>query len=650
MIKKLLIANRGEIACRIIGTAKRMSMETIAVYSEADANARHVRMADQSVCIGPASATESYLNSCAIVEAAKTTGAHAIHPGYGFLAENAEFAETVRAAGLICVGPPTQAIRDMAAKDHAKAIMTAANVPVVPGYYGSDQSLKRLAQEARQVGYPILLKAALGGGGKGMRIVQKQSELKDAVDGARREALSAFGDDRLLIERYLTKTRHIEIQVFADQQGNVVHLFERDCSLQRRHQKVIEEAPAPGMSVMLREEMGAAAIAAAKAVAYEGAGTVEFLLAPDNSFYFMEMNTRLQVEHPVSEFITGLDFVEWQLRIADGEPLPLQQADITLTGHAVEARLYAEDAENSFLPVPGQIRHLKWPDARDNLRIDSGVDEGDVVSPYYDPMIAKIIGYGETRTEAIASLVDALHQIEIMGPGQNIRFLIYLLNSKSFSDGTADTATVDGLIPADFAVTADQKNGVLLAVANQVFQKPAQNTSIYEESPNDAHSPWGENDGWRLGGEFIQSIRLGLNGCHYRISKKARAGATLFEINGELIDTSSVEGLKVISDGKSFHVFDACGPMASIAHELEDIASSTGAFGNSFAAPMPGKITAVHVACGDKVTAGDILVVLEAMKMEHTISAPKAGVIESVFVKVGEQIDEGVELLTMRAI
>ncbi len=632
-----------------MATAKRLEVKTVAVYSEVDSEARHVRLADEAVCIGPAAAAESYLNISEILKAAKAVGADAVHPGYGFLAENADFAEAVRAAGLVFVGPPTQAIRDMGAKDNAKAIMAAAHVPIVPGYYGADQSHERLREAAREVGYPVLLKAALGGGGKGMRIVQRKADLGDAINSAKREALSAFGDDHLLVERYLTKTRHIEIQVFGDHQGNVVHLFERDCSLQRRHQKVIEEAPAPGMTAKLRAEMGAAAVAAARAVAYEGAGTVEFLLAPDNAFYFMEMNARLQVEHPVSEWITGLDFVEWQLRIADGEPLPLAQTDIKMTGHAVEARLYAEDPDHSFLPVPGRVGHLEWPAKTDRLRIDTGIDEGDNVSAYYDPMIAKVIGYGETRADAIAVLDQALRQTEIIGAGQNIRFLTYLLNSKPFLEGKADTSFVDSLSQSDFALSEDRKYSTLIAAAEHCFTSSGRRNVGETENQKDVNSPWRVCDGWRLGGETALHIRLDMDDTLYRVSKRNKSGRILYTINGAPWDMGAYADVRLLPCGSDLQAFDSQGPVGLVYCWPFDMVGSEGTSENAFLAPMPGKITVVNIASGDRVAAGDVLVVLEAMKMEHTITSPRSGVIETVFVKVGEQIDEGSELLAMEA-
>lgn len=647
MIKKLLIANRGEIACRIMRTAHRMGIVTVGVYSDADENALHVRNADQSVSIGPASALESYLNIDAILEAAKQTGADSIHPGYGFLAESAAFAEAVRKAGLIFVGPPTAAIHAMGAKDNAKALMAEADVPLVPGYYGSDQTVACLVREAKKIGYPILLKAVMGGGGKGMRIVHSDAELKPAIEGAKREAASSFGDDRLLIETYLADTRHVEMQVFADCDGNTVHLFERDCSLQRRHQKVIEEAPAPGMSESLRRKMGASAIAAAKTVGYEGAGTVEFLLSPDGRYFFMEMNTRLQVEHPVSELITGLDFVEWQLRIASGEKLPLSQDQIKLRGHAVEARLYAEDPTKDFLPAPGTIDHLQWPKQSDKLRIDAGVEAGDVISAHYDPMIAKVIGYGESRSEAISQLINALGQTEIVGPGVNIGFLIHLLRSEPFEEGQANTSYVDGLSASSYAISEAEKNKALATAAQHFFSEMDRLDKTRLNASQDPYTPWSSNSGWRLAGNVSRQLTLVLNEERYLVVEKARPDGFGVEIDGRIIDIDLNSTLKVLEVSGVAHMFGPEGPVSIKKYDPLQTGAASGTGGNPFSAPMPGKITLVNISVGDLVREGDSLIVLEAMKMEHAIIAPFDGVVEDVFVSTDQLVDEGVELLAM---
>src|SRR6266853_754818 len=449
MFKKILIANRGEIACRVIKTARRLGVATVAVYSEADANARHVRLADEAVLIGPAAARESYLVGERILEVAKRTGAEAIHPGYGFLSENEEFAEACEKAGVVFIGPPASAIRAMGSKSAAKALMGAAGVPLTPGYHGDNQDPAFLAQQADQIGYPVLIKASSGGGGKGMRRVDAAADFEAALASCKREAANAFGDEQVLVEKYVLKPRHIEIQVFGDKHGNCVYLFERDCSVQRRHQKVLEEAPAPGMTAERRAKMGAAAVAAAKAVGYVGAGTVEFIAEQDERFYFMEMNTRLQVEHPVTEAITGQDLVEWQLRVAAGEPLPLRQEQLHLHGHAIEARLCAENPDANFLPATGRLDVLRWPDEhvvfrRDGfVRVDAGVGEGDAISPFYDSMIAKLIVWGETREQALARLDDALARTHIVGPHTNVAFLRRVVNSASFARADLDTALIE---------------------------------------------------------------------------------------------------------------------------------------------------------------------------------------------------------------
>ena len=648
MIKKLLIANRGEIACRIIQTAHRMGIETVAVYSEPDKNSLHVRSANQAILIGPASLIESYLSIEAILRAAKSLGVDSIHPGYGFLSENADFADAVRSVGLVFVGPSGQAIRDMGAKDNAKALMAKANVPIVPGYYGRDQSRATFVKEASDIGYPVLLKPALGGGGKGMRVVESELELGAAIDSAKREAISSFGDDRLLIERYLTKTRHIEFQVFADFHGNLVHLFERDCSMQRRHQKIMEEAPAPGITPELREQMGAAALAAVSTIDYEGAGTVEFLLESDNSFYFMEMNTRLQVEHPVSEYITGLEFVEWQIHVANGEVLPLKQSEIQLNGHAVEVRLYAEDPENNFMPAQGTIKHLKWPNENENCRIDSGIENGDVVSPHYDPMIAKVIGCGETREIAIAALIKALNEIEIIGIGQNLGFLLNMLNAKPFVDGIVDTAYVDSLGVEDFALPKEMKYQALAIAAKHIIAAGDYLNTSRALSLMDPYSPWGECDGWRLGVNQNISVKLTLTGDIIQVSEYVSDGQLLYEIDGYKVIIDKNINHKLVENGSDIVVFGLGRPVSISAFDPFDIEGSSTVQGNSFAAPMPGKITAVNITAGDAVKSGDVLVVLEAMKMEHSIRSPGDGVIVAVHENFGNQVDEGTILLEMK--
>ena len=654
MIKKLLIANRGEIACRVMRTAADMGIRTVAVYSDADANAMHVRRADQAVNVGPAEAVKSYLNVDAILNAARETGADAVHPGYGFFSENADFADAVRAAGMIFVGPPSQAIRDMGAKDNAKAIMEKANVPIVPGYYGADQSLDLFKSECGKIGYPVLLKAALGGGGKGMRVVNSASELEDGIAGAKRESLGAFGDDRLLIEKYLTNTRHVEVQVFADSQGNCVHLFERDCSLQRRHQKIIEEAPAPGLSDDVRKSMGEAAVRAAQAVNYEGAGTVEFLLGSDGHFYFMEMNTRLQVEHPVSEMITGTDLVEWQLRVAAGEALAVSQGEITCSGHAIEARLYAEDPSNGFMPAPGPVHHLVWPKNGDGVRIDTGVAAGDVISPHYDPMIAKVICWGETRDEARQKLHDSLSELQIIGPGSNSAFLNFLLDHPVFREARMDTAFVDGLDDASYAPADEPQKAALVAAAEYVVWKRDDVSNKRAQVSSDPYSPWNMSHSWRMNDTSHQDLTFlfgsGEEVLSYHVSIFHEGIESRFSIEGEQVDADGVARAReaeVVDVAGTINVFGFDLPVSLTLFDPITAAGEHEGTHSSFASPMPGRIAAVEVSEGESVAKGDVLVVVEAMKMEHAITAPRDGVVGQIMCAVGDQVDEGHELLKM---
>lgn len=664
MFQKILIANRGEIACRVMRTADRMGMATVAVYSDADADAPHVRMAGQSVRLGPAPANESYLLAERVLEAAKATGADAVHPGYGFLSENARFAEAVRAAGMVFVGPPTKAIDAMGAKDNAKAIMEKAGVPVVPGYYGEDQSDENLAASAAEIGYPVLLKAAMGGGGKGMRVVERAEDLPEAAASARREGLSSFGDGRLLVEKYLIKPRHVEVQVFADSHGNCVHLFERDCSLQRRHQKVIEEAPAPGMTNELRARMGDAAVAAAKAVGYENAGTVEFLLDAEGGFYFMEMNTRLQVEHPVTEMITGQDLVEWQFRAAAGEALPMAQDDLTINGHAMEARLYAEDPDAGFLPAPGAIHHLAFPVASENLRIDTGVETGGVVSSHYDPMIAKVIVWDRDRETARRRLVGALSGIEVVGPVVNGAFLRFLAEHADFASGDIDTGLIDRLNPSDFAANDRPTEAALICAGLFVLADRARYARADAARRGDAHSPWAHSDCWRVNDAAHQDLMFKHGDQAIEVSVTQRGGAYAFQIvdDGEVRDFA-VEG-SVAADGAIHAVIGGQGHDARVVAvdgdfsvfmagrvyrmRLADPALAAAADDGEapvLASPMPGKVVAVNVAAGDNVTAGTTLVVLEAMKMEHAIKAPVDGCVTAIHYGVGDQVEEGVDLI-----
>jgi acetyl/propionyl-CoA carboxylase alpha subunit len=625
VITSLLIANRGEIARRIIQTARRLRIRTIAVYSEADGGALHVRDADQAVEIGPAPAAQSYLDGKRIIAAAKATGAEAIHPGYGFLAENAEFAEAVLAAGLVWVGPPPAAIRAMGLKDAAKRLMQRAGVPVTPGYMGDNQDEEALARAAAVVGFPIMIKAVAGGGGKGMRKVEAAEDFAWALASAKREAKAAFGDDRVLLEKAIERPRHIEVQVFADTEGALVHLFERDCSLQRRHQKVIEEAPAPGMTAAVRAVICDAALKAAQVVGYEGAGTVEFIadasegLRPDR-IWFMEMNTRLQVEHPVTEAITGLDLVEWQLRVASGEPLPLTQDKIAINGHAMEARLYAEDPANGFLPSTGRLDyfHLPW-----SVRRDNAVDHGDEVTPYYDPMIAKLIAHADTRQAAIVDLAEACADVQVWPVKTNAGFLTRLLKDAEFRAGDVDT----GLIArrAESLTTKPAPSADVLAVAAWMRLKIAAPLA-------DRASPWIQASGFRLNAPPKVEVRLQYGGETLAIPGDPPA----HEVLGAVYLDSRVI---VFEAGETYEFSD---PSAVVA------AAAAGGDGG-VRAPMPGKIAAVHVAAGAKVARGEALVTLEAMKMEHALTAPFDGVVAEVGAVLGEQVSEGAMLARVEA-
>ena len=589
MFDKILIANRGEIACRVIKTARRMGIRSVAVYSEADVGARHVRLADEAVLLGPAPARESYLAVDRIVAACRQTGAQAVHPGYGFLAENADFADACAAGGIVFIGPPAAAIRAMGSKSEARKLMEKAGVPLTPGYHGDEQAADFLRAQADAIGYPVLIKAAAGGGGKGMRAVACAEDFAAALASCRREAQAAFGDEHVLIEKYLQPARHIEIQVFGDTQGNVIHLFERDCSVQRRHQKVLEEAPAPGMTPARRAALGQAAVAAAQAVGYVGAGTVEFLVAPDGAFHFMEMNTRLQVEHPVTEMITGLDLVEWQLRVAAGEPLPLAQEQLAIRGHALEARIYAEDPDKGFLPSAGRLVHLAPPEESPHVRVDSGVEQGDAIAPHYDPMISKLIVWDETRARALARMRQALAQYRIAGVANNVGFLARLVACPAFAAADLDT----GLIERE-----------------QDFLFPRGDAA---RTAADPHSPWRLRDGWRMNSAARRELTF-------------RAGAT----------------------GKSIAVaYRAEG--SGFALEADGQASTAGGCDASLTAPMPGKVVALLAERGARVEKGAPLLILEAMKMEHTIAAPAAGTVKTFRCGVGDQVAEGAELVEFEA-
>lgn len=662
MFSKILIANRGEIACRVAASARRMGVKTVAVYSDADAQARHVAVCDEAVLIGSSAASESYLLGDRIISAALATGAQAIHPGYGFLSENADFADACVAAGLVFIGPPAAAMRAMGSKSAAKTLMEQAAVPLVPGYHGERQEAEFLQQQADLIGYPVLLKASAGGGGKGMRVIEAPTDFKAALASCKREAMSSFGDDKVLVEKYLQRPRHIEIQVFADGFGNCVYLFERDCSVQRRHQKVLEEAPAPGMSAERRAAMGQAAVAAAQAVGYVGAGTVEFIANQDGSFYFMEMNTRLQVEHPVTEMITGTDLVAWQLLVANGGALPLRQDQLTIHGHAIEARIYAENPDKGFLPSTGTLRLLDMPSAVNfelggqpdpaAVRIDSGVRAGDTISPFYDPMIAKLIVWGPDRNAALARMSQALEQVQLVGLASNVAFLQRLVRSQSFATADLDTGLIERnqaeLFPAQVAPAF--KALALAAISIILAERTDQQTD-----------PWGSSQGWRMNHQLIRCFKFT---CHeqsvevsvaysaqgWMVSAGAeQASVQLRHLDGETlglqIGSQSVTAT-VVRHHETVHVFcqgqhlelDYADPLLH--------AGASEAEAGRLTAPMPGKIVALLVAIGQTVAKGDALLIMEAMKMEHTIAAPRAGVVKELRYLIGDQVTDGAQLLT----
>jgi acetyl-CoA carboxylase biotin carboxylase subunit len=638
MFRSLLIANRGEIARRVMRTAQRLGLRTVAVYSDADEHALHVAMADEAVRIGPPPARESYLKAPAILAAAKQTGAEAIHPGYGFLSENAEFAEACATAGIVFVGPPPSAIRAMGLKDQAKALMAKAGVPVVPGYLGKEQSVKRLTEEADRIGYPVLIKAVAGGGGKGMRRVDSRADFVSALEGARREATSAFGDDHVLLEKYVSRARHIEMQVFADNHGNAVHLFERDCSLQRRHQKVIEEAPAPGMPHDMRTQMGEAAVKAAKAVGYSGAGTVEFIADASDGlkadrFWFMEMNTRLQVEHPVTEAITGLDLVEWQLRVAAGEKLPLTQIEIPLNGHAIEARLYAEDPQHDFLPSTGTLERLHLPD--DAVRVDSGVREGDAVTPFYDPMIAKVIAHAQTHAGAAAKLAHALEETQIAGLRTNNAFLIRALKQPEFIAGEIDT----GFIPRHQAELIPEKSDAPEYVLAQAALFLVQERQRAHRS----NDPWDCDNGFRLAGDARETIDFVVGGKRRPVQIVHRRNGSLALGDGSPMADTHLDAVRLRSG--DIAVFDRGETWTLSLYDPFAAAEQQGSATDRITAPMPGKVIQVLVRSGEAVKRGQPLAVLEAMKMEHTLAASADALIATVEVSPGDQVNEGAVII-----
>ena len=673
MFTKILIANRGEIACRVAATCSKMAIKTVAVYSDADAYAKHVAMCDEAVYIGGNSPKDSYLRWEKIIDVAKATGAQAIHPGYGFLSENDAFATACKAAGLVFIGPPASAIKAMGLKAESKQLMEKAGVPLVPGYHGTNQEPLFLQTESNRIGYPVLIKASAGGGGKGMRIVEKEADFAAALASCKREAINSFGDDAVLIEKYVQRPRHIEIQVFGDAHGNYVYLFERDCSVQRRHQKVLEEAPAPGLSEEMRAQMGATAVAAARAVSYVGAGTVEFIVEQKHDgsmqYFFMEMNTRLQVEHPVTEAITGLDLVEWQLRVASGEPLPLKQEQLRIKGHAIEARICAESPDNQFLPATGTLHVYSLPpsvafERSDNsiaaVRVDSGVRVGDTISPYYDSMIAKLIVHGDTREQALALMDAALAKTHIVGLNTNVQFLRYVVRSDSFAQVNLDT----GLIPREEAALFNQEPvGVELAVAAAVVH------TLHAESERSASKatavwtdPWRKSDGWQAYGIHARAFEFEFHGekvtaqlrylhdgaLHLSVGddssalsySRIDAGFDLSFLNQRII-------LKTYKNSDLVSVFTGKGATQIVAIDLLEHAGETHEEGGRLTAPMPGKVVSFSVKAGDKVVKGQALAVMDAMKMEHTINSPVDGVVQELLYLPGDQVIEGAELLKL---
>jgi 3-methylcrotonyl-CoA carboxylase alpha subunit len=654
VLRRLLIANRGEIVCRIARTAQRLGITSIAVYSEADAGARHVRVADEAYYLGPAPAAQSYLDIGKILELARRVGADAVHPGYGFLSENAAFAQACVEAGLVFVGPPAASIRAMGSKSASKAAMAAVGVPVAPGYHGDEQSARRLIEEAQRVGFPLIIKASAGGGGKGMQVVNSAAEVAGAVESAQRLARTAFGDDRLLLERYFPRARHVEVQIFADSLGGIVSLFDRDCSVQRRHQKIIEEAPAPGLRDQVRAAMSQAAIQAARAVSYVGAGTVEFLVDDEQQFYFMEMNTRLQVEHPVTEFITDIDLVEWQLRIAQGAPLPKTQNEIVRRGCAMEARLYAEDPAHGYLPSVGRITHLKWPESAPGLRLDVGVDAGDDVSPYYDPMLGKVVAWAESRGEAADRLRKALDDIEIVGVATNRALLTSVLADEEFLKGAVATNFL-GLRHAHLSFGEPQAGAIDAAVA-----------ALWCATRRTAEEAlWSDSRGWRLAAPpsstwsfagLSATIELAPQADLQRDRYLARVGAEQYSLRVLARDAQSlsveiagkIQHVSVIEVEAELHLFRA-GRQVVLRLSLTDDALRAGADAEegSLVTPLPGTLVAVHVTVGEQVARGAPLVTVEAMKMEHTLTAPYVGTVTRIAFGVAERVAAGAVLVEL---
>ncbi|GAB2939394.1 acetyl-CoA carboxylase biotin carboxylase subunit [Aquaspirillum soli] len=652
MFTKILIANRGEIACRVIKTARRMGIRTVAVYSDADSDALFVRLADEAVHIGGAPAAESYLQAERIVEVAKRTGAQAVHPGYGFLSENEGFAEACAREGIVFIGPPVSAIAAMGSKSEAKKLMEAAGVPLVPGYHGDEQAPDFLRQQADQMGYPVLIKASAGGGGKGMRIVEKSEDFIAALESCQREARASFGSDHVLVEKYLQKPRHIEIQVFADTHGNTVYLFERDCSVQRRHQKVLEEAPAPNMGEARRRDMGEAACAAARAVNYVGAGTVEFIVdTTDDRFYFMEMNTRLQVEHPVTEMITGLDLVEWQLRVAAGETLPKQQAELVIHGHAIEARVYAEDPYKGFLPATGTLHTLRPPAESAYVRVDTGVVEGDTITPFYDPMIAKLIVWDENRETALARMERALSEYQVVGLTTNLPFLHRLVTHHAFATADLDTGLIaryqDTLLTPPPAISAEEL--ALLAVAEVLADNPdsrraswrlnsVAQRSLRFDDLEDADRHWTVQIS-QQNGQFCVIV----DQQRFELSAERQGARLIATLNGHR------RQVDVFAQGAQRVLFSATRRVAVNRHNPFAV-NAAGVHGDThLKAPMPGRVVALLAEVGSRIEKGSPLMILEAMKMEHTISAPADGVVQEFYFAAGDQVGDGDDLVDFMA-
>lgn len=651
MFSKILIANRGEIACRIIQTAHSMGISCVAVYSDADKHAKHVRMADEAVHIGPAPSSESYLKSDVILKAAKDTGAEAIHPGYGFLSENAAFSAACKKAKIVFIGPSEKSITAMGLKDGAKEIMEAAGVPIVPGYQGETQDPDFLQARADEIGYPVLIKAVAGGGGKGMRLVEDPKDFKDLLGNCQREGKASFDNDHVLIEKYITKPRHIEVQVFGDTHGNAVHLFERDCSLQRRHQKVVEEAPAPGISEAKRNEMGEAAVKAAKAIDYHGAGTIEFIVDTDtHDFYFMEMNTRLQVEHPVTEYITGQDLVEWQLRVAYGEILPMEQKDLSINGHAFEVRLYAEDPANNFMPQTGKVQHFDYPKSGKTIRIDSGIEAGDSVTSFYDPMIAKIICHADNRDKAAAKMKDILAQTTLSGLNTNQEFLHSIFEHDVFLDGDVDTGFIpryeETLLPENYGL-AEAQDIALIALH--------QFTNISE-----SQDPWSKGDNWRMGTSSRRILDFTNRGTHFQIPCATNGHDASFEFDGKKTHAKllkkSDQNIEAIVDGKKIkasivqHKNDLTlihkGRVIALkltTHEGDDDEASTG----RIIANMPGRIVNILVKKGETVEKDQPLLIMESMKVEITVRAGIEGTVDELPISANDQVADGALLVNI---